>query len=130
MKKYFINSGYFHENKWVDENNKECSVPKFDDDIILDERCVLVKFKFKTRFGWFYKLIYNLKNLIKSKSFIYWNSLSYRTITINCSNGEVIFGLPLKSSIITFERGTITVNKDITCDSFQRPKNPMTFIKD
>lgn len=115
MNKYFIGSGYFHEDKWVNGINMPTSAPTSSDDIIIDNRCSEIKFEFKTRL---HKLIYNIRIAFKCWSFRYWNKIVYQNMKLNTS-GTVIIGRPMKSSTVTYETGTITVTKSLTAKEFQ-----------
>lgn len=81
MKKYYIGSGYFHENKWVNGINMPTSAPTIFDDIIIDNRCSEIKFEFKNKL---HRFIYNLKIAIKYK----WKSYNWAT------NGKLYCNLP------------------------------------
>ena len=44
MKKYFIGSGNWKSDNWVNEYNQKTSIPTSIDDVILDDRCKKIYF--------------------------------------------------------------------------------------
>src|ERR1017187_1928207 len=70
MKKYFIGSGNWKSDNWVNEYNQKTSIPTSIDDVILDDRCKKIYFGISK----FHRLL-NLFKRNKKKCIIYFKSI-------------------------------------------------------
>lgn len=113
MKKYYVGTGYFHEEKWVNGINMPTKIPLPSDHIIIDNRCNEITIGFKNKFK---RFIYNLKIAIRMRTFKWWSDgeVTVSNFTI-CTTGTVIIKRDLhitdKFDVLSYERGTVNVIK-------------------